>query len=91
MHLLSATEELANNIKITGETMSFTVKSTFCLVAIIAMAASSFAAGGGAPLSERLPSDGSVHNYVVLEFSPDGIDREVVKLVNNQWVRTGVN
>lgn len=47
-YLKPKTEELANNIKkITGETMSFTVKSTCCLVAIMAMAVSGFAAGGG--------------------------------------------
>lgn len=47
-------------------------------------------AGGGAPLSERLPAEGSVHNYVVLNFSKDGIQREVVRLIDGNWVRNEV-
>ena len=47
-------------------------------------------AGAGAPLSEQLPPEGAVFNYVVLRVKPDGIEREVVRYVNETWVRSTV-
>jgi len=43
--------------------------------------------GGGAPLSTSLGEQGNVHNYVVVRVKPDGLEREVVRLVDGEWVR----
>jgi len=47
-------------------------------------------AGAGAPLSKRLPLEGRAYNYVVVRVSPDGLQRELVRLVDGEWVRTEV-
>lgn len=44
--------------------------------------------GAGANLAERLPEEGRVHNYVVVKVSPETVQYEVVRLVNNEWVRS---
>jgi predicted phosphodiesterase len=43
--------------------------------------------GGGANLAEELPPGGAVHNYVVIHVSPEGVRREVVKLIDEEWQR----
>ena len=44
-------------------------------------------AGAGAPLSKRLSPEGRAYNYVVVHVGPDGLRREVVRLVKGKWVR----
>ena len=45
-------------------------------------------AGAGAPLSERLATEGQAYNYVVRHIAPEGIRREVVLHINGEWVRS---
>ncbi|MBN2309937.1 MAG: metallophosphoesterase [Candidatus Hydrogenedentes bacterium] len=49
-------------------------------------------AGAGAPLSDRLPPEGQVYNYMVLHVSPDGLREEVVYLDpdSREWIRREV-
>lgn len=44
-------------------------------------------AGAGAPLCKGLPEDAQVHHYVLLEASPQGMTREVVRCIEGAWVR----
>ncbi len=44
-------------------------------------------AGAGAPLSNRLPPEMRVHNYVVVHVDEQKLTREVVRAVNGTWVR----
>ncbi len=44
-------------------------------------------AGGGAPLSKRLPKENRAFNYVVVHVGNDGLRREVVQYINGEWVR----
>ncbi len=44
-------------------------------------------AGAGAPLSKRLPPGAQVNNYVVLHVDDHGCRREVVRRINDEWVR----
>jgi Icc-related predicted phosphoesterase len=44
-------------------------------------------AGAGAPLSKRLTDDAQVHNYVVIDVDENGLKREVVRCINDTWIR----
>ena len=44
-------------------------------------------AGAGAPLSQRLPQEARVHNYVVCHVDARGCRREVVRRIGDAWVR----
>lgn len=43
--------------------------------------------GGGVKLSGILGKTASVHHFVVIRVSPDGIETEVMKLMGHNWVR----
>ena len=45
-------------------------------------------AGAGAPLSQRLPEEARVHNYVVCHVDARGYRREVVRRIGGNWVRS---
>jgi 3',5'-cyclic AMP phosphodiesterase CpdA len=47
--------------------------------------------GGGAPLDKTLAEDGGVRNYVVVHVTSQGIKREVVRLLDGNWVRSEVS
>ena len=46
--------------------------------------------GGGAPLTDKLGREGNVRNYVVVHVTPDGLQREVVRRVGEEWVRSPI-
>jgi len=46
-------------------------------------------AGAGAPLDSAV-RDGGHHHYIVVRVRPDGIEREVVRREEGQWIRTPV-
>lgn len=48
-------------------------------------------AGGGAPLSGRLAREGQAFNYVVVNVSPEGVRRVVVRGRDSDWTRTEEN
>lgn len=43
--------------------------------------------GGGANLTDKLGEAGKVHHFIVVHVTPDGLQNEIVKLVDDQWVR----
>ena len=45
-------------------------------------------AGAGAPLSRQLVQQGGAYNYVVISVSSNGLQREVVRNVGAEWVRS---
>lgn len=46
--------------------------------------------GAGADLTSRLTEEGRVHNFVVIQVTPEGLRREVVWLAGEQWTRTEI-
>jgi 3',5'-cyclic AMP phosphodiesterase CpdA len=46
--------------------------------------------GAGASLSQALDPEGQVHNYIVVHVRPEGLEVEVVKEVEGQWVRAPI-
>lgn len=47
-------------------------------------------AGGGAPLSGRLPEEGQAHCYVVVHVSSTGLRMEYIRLIGAQWLRKDI-
>lgn len=45
-------------------------------------------AGAGAPLSRQLVQQGGTYNYVVIHVTPNGLRREVVRNVGDNWTRS---
>lgn len=43
--------------------------------------------GAGAELTEQLGEEGKFHHFVLVRVRPEGIERELVKLVHGEWVR----
>jgi predicted phosphodiesterase len=48
----------------------------------------SISGGGGANLSEKLDADGSVHNFLVIDVTPEGLKNTVYKLRGESWEAT---
>lgn len=47
--------------------------------------------GAGANLAENLGEHGEVHNFVVIRVTPDGLEQEVLKHIDDVWVRSPVS
>ena len=44
-------------------------------------------AGGGAPLSERLPEEARIFHYLVIHVGPEGLRQELVYAEEGNWPR----
>lgn len=50
----------------------------------------SITGGAGAPLATVLSEEGNVNNYIVVHVTPQGLKREVVRLLKGEWVRSDI-